>query len=119
MRADDEMIIKHLLQNDESRIDNFVPIEYFSITSGIFEFIKSQEGIEDSFSLGAIEAEILSFCILSADNIFLKAQIDELNDLLLTEFSKEMLQRCLMIFEEIKNLYIEKYLKSVILLEVR
>ena len=49
MKTDDEMIIKHLLQDDECRVDNFAPIEYFSITSGIFEFMKSVESAEDNF----------------------------------------------------------------------
>ena len=118
MKADDAIMIKHLLESEEYRFEHFVPIEYFSIVSGIFNLLESLENAEMNFYLGTIEAEIISLCTLSADNVLLKSYVLELRETLSTDFSIEKLQRCKILFNDMRNIYMEKYARPIMLMEV-
>ncbi|WP_303207048.1 hypothetical protein [Bacteroides oleiciplenus] len=119
MKTEDAIMIKHLLEDEGYRSINFSPIEYFSITSGIFNLLESLESAEINFRLGIIEAEIILFCTLNIDNVLLKPYVCELREFLLTDFSLEKMQKCKVLFENMRELYMEKYAKTIMLMEVR
>lgn len=118
MRTDDVIMIRSLLESDEYRLGNFAPIEYFSIVSGIFNLLESLENAEMNFSLGTIETEIMSLCALSEGNALLESYVHELRELISSDFSLDKLQRCKAIFSDMREVYIGKYAKPIMLMEV-
>lgn len=112
----EEMVIQYL-QSEEYREGKYTPKEFFFITSGIFKLFESLENAEINIRLGIIEAEIISFCMQNADNLFLQSYIDGLRNLLMSDFSLEKLKQCETLFKRMRDIYMRKYANIVTLTE--
>lgn len=113
----EEIVVKYL-QSDECREGEYLPKEYFCITTGFFKLLESLENAEANVRLGTMEAEIISFCSLNAENQILQTYINDLRSLVTSGFSLEKLQKCENLFKSMRDIYMEKYAKTVMLMEV-
>lgn len=113
-----EDIVLEYLQSDKCREEKYLPKEFFSVTVGFFKLLEGLENAEMDIRLGIVESWILSFCLLNDDNPFLHSHIKFLEDLLTADFSMKKMKQCEVLFESMRDVYMEKYTnREVILLE--
>ena len=113
----EEIVVKYL-HSDKCREGEYLPKEYYCITTGFFKLLESLENAEANIRLGTIEAEIISLCSLNADNQALQTYINDLRSLETSGFSLEKLRKCENLFKSMRDIYMEKYAKTVMLMEV-
>lgn len=112
MDEEKQIRIRRILSDGQYLTDNLIPVACFSIADILKQLNKVGKGT-GVFELVKLESSMLSFCAGCWNDEELRGYILEVEKLLSSDFSLEIVEKAANLFERMYREYVERRLSSV------